>query len=111
MEALQKATTHPSLVGQFFSNDVNCNVKVEPKEKILTESEKTLHQLENELDRLNVNKSSKQQIEAFCIPALKKLENILQKEKSDALVIEQTEKLIKIVREILSNAKLSLGSS
>ena len=88
MDALQKATTYPSLVKKYFSNDVDCNVKVEPKEKILTESEKTLHQLENELDRLNVNKSSKQQIEAFCIPALKKLENILQKEKSDALVIE-----------------------
>lgn len=70
MEALQKVTSNPTLVKQFFSNDVNCDVKVELKEKILTESEKTLHRLENEVDRLNVNSSSRQQIEAFCIPTL-----------------------------------------
>jgi len=62
---------------------------VQEKEKILTESEKTLHRLENELDRLNINSSTTQEIQAFCYPALEQLSNILQNEKYDALVIEQ----------------------
>jgi hypothetical protein len=47
MDALQQVASDPTLVQQYFSNDVNCDVKVEPKEKILTESEKTLLRLEN----------------------------------------------------------------
>ena len=47
MDALRQVASDPTLVQQYFSNDVNCEVKVEPKEKILTESEKTLLRLEN----------------------------------------------------------------
>jgi hypothetical protein len=79
-------------------------VNVTPKTKILTESEKTLHQLESEINSLSVNSSSPQEILEFCFPALKQLQFILSVEKEDALIIEQTESLIKIVEDILKSA-------
>ena len=60
MAALQEVTANPHKVQEFLPDDINCEVQVRPKEKILTESEKTLHRLENEIDRLNINSSSPQ---------------------------------------------------
>ena len=104
MAALQEVTTSPHKVQEFLPLDIDCEVQVRPKQKILTESEKTLHRLENEIDRLNINSSSPQEIKVFCISALQQLRDIFVVEKKDALIIEQTQKLIKIVQYIYSNA-------
>lgn len=70
----------------------------------MTESEKTIHRLENELDRVNVYTSSTHQIKAFCYSALEQLKNIKKAEKYDVFIIERAEKLIKYVEEMQKKA-------
>jgi divalent metal cation (Fe/Co/Zn/Cd) transporter len=60
MKVLEQARSDPRKVKELFKLDVDIEVKVEEVDKIMTESEKTLHRLENELDRLNINSSTRQ---------------------------------------------------
>jgi hypothetical protein len=70
MNALEQARCGPQNVKELFQLDTDIQVNVRVKEKILTESEKTLHRLENELDRININSSTREKIEAFCYSAI-----------------------------------------
>ena len=103
MKALSDAKANPAKVNYLFNLDAGSDVKVEGKVKIMTESEKTMNRLVNELERLNVYNSSTQQIQAFCNPAIEQLENILKTE-NDVLVIERAEKQIEVVKEMRNDA-------
>ena len=47
----------------------------------MTESEKAIHRLENELDRVNIHNASTHQIKTFCFLALGELNCIKNAEK------------------------------
>jgi len=98
-----QALLQPQNAMKLITNDVDCKIVIEQKDRLLTESEKTLHRLKNKLDQVSVNSSTQQQIEAFCCEAIQSLQTILIQER-DPLVVEQAQKLEKIVREILLGA-------
>ena len=69
-----------------------------------------LLKLAKQIQDLSINSSTQKEIEAFCNSALRELENILKVEKTDLMLIEQTHKLIEIVKKILEESHHSKNS-
>jgi len=71
----------------------------------MTESEKTIHDLENKLDSMNIHDSKASQLELHCLYACGQLQRIINKEKLDVLMIERAERLKKEFEEIIRKVK------
>jgi hypothetical protein len=60
----------PASAQNLFKNDVDCKLRFERKNKVMSDSEAILHRIANHMDQLNVHNSTSEQIRMFCTPVL-----------------------------------------